>query len=139
MVDENGSVVFSRHHEPDEEAAFHEIVERDPGDDNVGKPEDDGEEGVHDPIRHPFGVIILLWCFDGFEGGISWVKEAYEVGEKFGAIADNEYQRAKGDHGQDKVHSWKMRSFLECNKKIDERVCSCRLIQLLFQLGFPLV
>ena len=61
MVDENGSVVFSRHHEPDEEAAFHEIVERDPGDDNVGKPEDDGEEGVHDPIRHPFGVIILIW------------------------------------------------------------------------------
>ena len=59
MVDANGSVVFSRHHKPKQKAAFDEIVERDPGDDDIGESENDGEKGINHPVRHPLGVIVL--------------------------------------------------------------------------------
>ena len=59
-VDNDGSIILSRGHAPDQEDHFDEEVHREPGEQNINEDFGDGEGSVDDPVGEPllghFGI-----------------------------------------------------------------------------------
>ncbi|KAF1775836.1 hypothetical protein GQ600_17710 [Phytophthora cactorum] len=55
------------HEQPQQEAQLEGVVEGDPVEQEVGKDLDEVEAGVHDPVREPLHVVLLVVRLDGLE------------------------------------------------------------------------
>jgi len=53
-VDDNGAIVFSRRHAPDQKDHFDKKVHREPRKQNVDEDFGDGKGAINDPVSQPF-------------------------------------------------------------------------------------
>jgi len=134
VVQQQGSVVGPRIHQPQQENAFGQIVKWNPEEENVGEEFEKGEKGVSDPVSQPLGVVILLFAFDRLYGCISGVNKSDEVAKEGGAISNNQIQCRQSDQAQDNEESWDFGFVLQFGEKIGEKVL---LMQRLIETDFP--
>jgi len=142
VVQQQGSVVGPRIHQPQQENAFGQIVKWNPEEENVGEEFEKGEKGVSDPVSQPLGVVILLFAFDRLYGCISGVNKSDEVAKEGGAISNNQIQCRQSDQAcnqctanfQDNEETWDFGFVLQFGEKIGEKVL---LMQRLIETDFP--
>mmetsp|Transcript_4834 Transcript_4834/g.13662 ORF Transcript_4834/g.13662 Transcript_4834/m.13662 type:complete len:228 (-) Transcript_4834:428-1111(-) len=79
-----------RSHAPDEEGCLEGVVEWDPIQEEVDKDLNDGEEGVHDPVDEPLGIVSAGLRLDGLERLEGRVDEADDIAESSGADTEEE-------------------------------------------------
>jgi len=134
VVQQQGSVVGPRIHQPQQENAFGQIVKWNPEEENVGEEFEKGEKGVSDPVSQPLGVVILLFAFDRLYGCISGVNKSDEVAKEGGAISNNQIQCRQSDQAQDNEEPRDFGFVLQFGEKIGEKVL---LMQRLIETDFP--
>ncbi|ETN01906.1 hypothetical protein PPTG_23982 [Phytophthora nicotianae INRA-310] len=81
------------HEQPQQEAELEGVVEGDPVQQEVGKDLDEVEAGVHDPVREPLHVVLLVVRLDGLERAVGRVHEAHEVADESSAEAHEQQQQ----------------------------------------------
>lgn len=81
--------------EPQEEHKLEDEVEGEPVD-NVDEALDDSEEGEHDPVGQPLGVIIGVVREERIDGIVAGDDETGEVGEKLSAKVEDDEEEVQG-------------------------------------------
>lgn len=88
FVDDAGTkrIFPDRKNEPDESQDLAFVVEGQPEEEEVGKGLEEGEDGEHNPVRHPFDVLRGVLGAESLEGGIRRVEHVGDQleGEHFG-------------------------------------------------------
>lgn len=90
-------------HAPDEEGGLEGVVKGNPVQEEVDKDLDDGEEGVHDPVDEPLGIVSPGLRLDGLEGLEGGVDEADDVAEGSGTDAEEEDEEHEGSAAEGNV------------------------------------
>ena len=63
-IDELRAAVSAGHHQPEEQHALGQRVERDPEEQMIAKELAQAEYGIHHPVHEPFGVVIAVVWLD---------------------------------------------------------------------------
>jgi len=134
VVQQQRSVCRGRVHQPKQENAFGQVVEGNPEEENVREELEEREESVGDPICKPFGIIVLLFAFNRFDGCISGVNKSNEVAKEGSAISNDQIQCRKRDQAQDDKEAWYFGFILKLGENVGEK---SRLMKRLVQTHLP--
>ena len=75
LVEEAGAARRGRQH-PQYEQDLDLVVEREPGEEDVGERLQRGEQREHDPVHHPLDVLAHVLVLDGLVAAVGRVQRA---------------------------------------------------------------
>ena len=82
-VDDDGAIVFSRRHAPDQENHFDEKVHWEPRKQDVDEDFGDGKGAVDDPVGQPLFGRFGVAGFKRLDGFDCWIAERHQRNDKW--------------------------------------------------------
>jgi len=135
-IDIIGTIALNWKETPDEEHNLNQPIERKPTEDYVWEELKDTEEGEHNPICKPFGVVLFVHTFQSFDWGIGRVYKANDITDQFRKVSEYHINRNQTQYSLSDINPFDSR----CLLNLLPDVCNTtRIVQPFVQIGHKLV
>jgi len=88
IVQNDGAIEVSGDHQPDQEEALQQPIERNPPGDEVHEEFKNREDSEDHPVGEPLLIVVGSRSLDGMDGHIGWIRETDDITDELPGEAE---------------------------------------------------